>query len=109
MEVTTKVECPCCNHINLVEIYDYDEGHREIECEVCGISMSFYYYVSVEVRDINITNIPPIDVECPKCGGSLEISIYDKSGSTEVCCDNCGTALVVSWSDCGRDVDVDFS
>ncbi len=101
-------ECPRCGNSLIIEDDSYSDGTQEFECDSCGAMIEVSYSISIEVDDVDITNAPPVEFECPECGESKTFDgIDEKSGSEDYECDGCEAILSGEWRDWGEHVHVE--
>ena len=105
MESTAK--CPRCGRETRFEIDDYEDRAVDITCEECLAEINVAYSVRVEVGDVELIEVPPVEFDCTECSNTLELfDIGDENGSEEMECDNCNARLDVTWSNWGQSVNV---
>jgi len=101
-------ECPRCGNSHFIKVDSYEDGSQEVECYGCNATIQVRYSISIEVEDVEVSEVTSIDFECPECCDSMTLdSIDEESGSEDYDCDNCEAILEVEWSDWGEYVNVE--
>ncbi len=107
-EVEVEIKCPYCGLLNKIELsFDGEEGNEEIECDDCELPIQFDYNISVDIDNVEIGDIQPVDIDCPlePCSGTAQLDITDEDGSDRIECESCQSVIYVVWSEYGKKID----